>query len=1304
MNPQKYTGVISPVILAVVVGMYGYWAVQRDLVSSRPTTPGEHDVPDPFPIPGVETFHSRMWEDPLAPSYAHWKNLPESEWASRLYLVQDKPPLQDVPAQTTDGQDEAADSDEDVRRQQSRAPTAVEGVSNREAVEITDEGGSRLDARRREMSQFFHDLVVNRKQPTLCLPVFVPGGPYAEDCERRMRIRYAIVTALAESGYHLKYARRMSYAVPRIYTRTLWGWQEQEIVVPVKLFRTHEEGQEQGKKPQVLVLWINEDQLGERPLLATHRILHELFQHVEEGDQEKFFCTIIGPARSGTLELINREADIGALNDAREKVRSNLGPEEIEALARDDKHWFISSYSSVEREGFRPLSHGSDNAYYVQPMRGFLPLLSASSAGTGIADNSEPDDSELLIFSPRATKDIDIRDLPSAESGATRVVRVIGTDRELAGLLLTELCERGASRRIVLITEHDTSYGRAIEKAFRDEWGAKQLGDWNGHAFRVLRGIDGNLPRKDLDDSSRSPRRSAVSPTSPDELPEIVERPPAGRSQYDYLRRLRRRIEQLEGVTAIGVVGSDVYDKLLVLSALKPHFPDCVFFTTDLDAIFVHPDERPHTRNLLIASHYGLSLCDELQQETPPFRDSYQTASFLATRLALHHDDPRYRDNDSAWRTVIERCDTDQIGTDQSGTDRSGLSDPAVYVVGRDQMHALDPGGASPNQDDEGDSHVLFHPGLSENHGRSPWHYLFTVALAVIAGVLAWSWIHRDTGRSGPAWLWDGPKQSATNRALFRVMGVGGVLCLLFLARGLFGREAASIFDAYSTWATKLLYTAAGIVALLAVVYLTEKFRRRVEAMEGRRQSGVPRRPVFGERQQVKIVLLGLVLAYVGVVCVSPHPHEWSIPEEGKIQWRRIGLITGFLIAVCGPIGGVGFAWWYFRDAICEEDASVEARNPVLGGDLDRAFRLTLWTLVGVGVIGALGGLAVTDVLHQPDTGWHPAPISRGLLSRVGDWIAIVYAFGAIALLLATFLYLHFWCREFSRSVSTMIQNATRRHLDSDMEQTHRGPVNSESAPTLEDEEDPAEREGAATMQQEFGQDLCETDVPTEDVPAETVASEGSRRLSDIETCNRKWENEYVRLRTIGKLTAVTGGVAPLLMLLLLVLVLGYHPWLSPVHMPASLLVLTTLSAIVFLVSTLTLRRHFARERNDAQSEIDMDLSTFWDRLDDLSAAGDRQGGRPQSQARAGRRVDARGAESEESSATATLQREEAEDPEALRLRRLVAILKRKKARLAALSDGVYRSWNQSPLGWILGGGTTLALVDLWIRWWSIGV
>ncbi len=62
-----------------------------------------------------------------------------------------------------------------------------------------------------------------------------------------------------------------------------------------------------------------------------------------------------------------------------------------------------------------------------------------------------------------------------------------------------------------------------------------------------------------------------------------------GQSQYDYLRRMGKVLARQEKLRAVGVLGSDVYDKLLVLEALHDLLPDVVFFTTDLDARYFYP-------------------------------------------------------------------------------------------------------------------------------------------------------------------------------------------------------------------------------------------------------------------------------------------------------------------------------------------------------------------------------------------------------------------------------------------------------------------------------------------------------------------------------------------------------------------------------------------------------------------------------------------------------------------------------------------------------------------------------------------
>ncbi len=96
---------------------------------------------------------------------------------------------------------------------------------------------------------------------------------------------------------------------------------------------------------------------------------------------------------------------------------------------------------------------------------------------------------------------------------------------------------------------------------------------------------------------------------------------------------------------AIGVLGSDFYDKHLVLQALRQRIPDAVYFTTDLDARALHPEHLQWTRNLLVATHFALSLRKDekvdIQGEAPPFRGAYQTSVFFAVLRALNeHPEP----------------------------------------------------------------------------------------------------------------------------------------------------------------------------------------------------------------------------------------------------------------------------------------------------------------------------------------------------------------------------------------------------------------------------------------------------------------------------------------------------------------------------------------------------------------------------------------------------------------------------------------------------------------------------------------
>src|SRR4029077_1791495 len=114
------------------------------------------------------------------------------------------------------------------------------------------------------------------------------------------------------------------------------------------------------------------------------------------------------------------------------------------------------------------------------------------------------------------------------------------------------------------------------------------------HRFSYLDGIDGKLPARS---SQISTEPKVATDTSKDKERKTPEANRAeGPSQLDYIPRSADHIERENqdlqmkparaGIRAIGILGSDVYDRLLALQALRPRFPGAIFFTTALDARF----------------------------------------------------------------------------------------------------------------------------------------------------------------------------------------------------------------------------------------------------------------------------------------------------------------------------------------------------------------------------------------------------------------------------------------------------------------------------------------------------------------------------------------------------------------------------------------------------------------------------------------------------------------------------------------------------------------------------------------------
>jgi hypothetical protein len=295
------------------------------------------------------------------------------------------------------------------------------------------------------------------------------------------------------------------------------------------------------------------------------------------------------------------------------------------------------------------------------------------------------------------------------EERAVRFVRTVADDDVVASLLAAEVLQRlpvGRCRRVVTLVESDSIYARGLEKRFRLLLGQADQGGDSGanqapceeepwYSWRSIpqqikrvdqayffRGMDGVTLRDGAERPAPAGKATGNSAGSAVEWPEA-------RDQLDYLRRMAedlKRSESAQGrgpIGAIGIFANDVHDKLLVLQALHDTFPDKVFFTTDMDARFVHPRALPFTRNLVVASslplQFPVQLTDgkdgsvrmanrQLQEGTPPLRDMYQTATYLAARMAA----------------CLRRCEAVR------DLANAALASPSVYEIGRSSAVAVD--------------------------------------------------------------------------------------------------------------------------------------------------------------------------------------------------------------------------------------------------------------------------------------------------------------------------------------------------------------------------------------------------------------------------------------------------------------------------------------------------------------------------------------------------------------------------------------------------------------------------------------
>jgi hypothetical protein len=622
------------------------------------------------------------------------------------------------------------------------------------------------------------------------LAVMVPGGNSFEYHEARLRTRYAVLSALKAAG-----------RVPEEQERLHYFLRDERTLVPFERFLP------ENGTGRVLLLWLDSEEYRAKPVQR----LHELHGLLTDGNCHPQL-TVVGPTDSHGFGRL------------------------VQDLAEAPDYRWLKVYS--------PFATADDTAI---------------TAGFGL----KPEQLSRLAGSDRD------------RSGAGKVVvRTIATDQEVAGALVDELRARGIqdASKIAVVAEWDTTYGRAFpatlfaclelagskacacgippvsrppectERYSRliAEYRSPSAG--SNHRLRhgiYLRGMDGISlsPEKYKEGSQKADGKTDEGKSR--SADSGLERP-VGRGQLDYLRRLADKLaDGPEEIAAVGVLGTDVYDRLLVLQALRPKLPRAIFFTVDLDARLLAAGERRWARNLLVASSFSLDLDRDLPwalaesaRAQPPFRDNYGTATYLAVLRAL----------DAAPADVVGK-----------------LAAPQVFEIGLTRTHRLATGGSP---DEEG-------PWYRWSGAARPlreWAWGALLLALCLTMRLAWR------GR-GDRKLALRPPRQLVLVGFLALTGVAGMVVSYLDGPP----EPFAWFEGISIWPTELLRLVTGFLALCLIIRAQDRMNAGTQEMN--EVLGLPE-PASQERPSSfgAYVRLGLCLPW----------GDWSLECAGvQALWRR---------------------------------------------------------------------------------------------------------------------------------------------------------------------------------------------------------------------------------------------------------------------------------------------------------------------------------------------------------------------------------------------------------------------------------
>ena len=575
-------------LLPVIAVLAGVVAQFRPLVSMRPGVPGEK----PIPVMAEQDVDARLWQDPIAVA------------------------------------------------QKQKSAVAADIAANR--IPPTRPEKHDID----NLNTLLRGEARTIRGRILFLGVMIDAGPYSEQAESRLRTRQAVLEGLSESGFIPADAEHIGYITTRWPIPTsdapdtsdsvengslLIPWERCEAMEdPARVFPPG--------TASVVVLWLPAGNFGQSILSNFAALIDRLSKDI----RDKVDVTLIGPANSTGLQNMVREVRAGPLKDTTQAALDGVSI--VSALATASDAILLYEPSPQFRRSDLSVKKLIEQSVTPGPRGG------------------------LHFFRSIATDDVVLRELlkelqlrwqslrskTKAQSRETNHIAILSEWDTPYGRSLNTTFVAEASHRSVneIIRRERRTEGKTVKLLVRQSDNETTRGDRplaRVQSYLYLRGIDGQLPGDPAKDNPREAgQKSQLSQDT------VAIEATEGLNQSDYLRRLAHKLKENDvrwrqrdgtGIGAIGLLSSDIYDKLMILRALRPEFPDALFFTNNYDAHFERRDDFEDTRNLIIGSPFGSTFpANYTRDHIAPFRDNNQTSIYAGTLVATGRIDKSVAD------------------------------------------------------------------------------------------------------------------------------------------------------------------------------------------------------------------------------------------------------------------------------------------------------------------------------------------------------------------------------------------------------------------------------------------------------------------------------------------------------------------------------------------------------------------------------------------------------------------------------------------------------------------------------------